>query len=757
MAVEQSGQFKRKLPAALMYAILCGTVEQSHAQVAAAQQENPPAGDGHIQEVVVTAQRTASLASKTPVAMTALSGQQLHEAGLDTPASIGARLPNVHLTGAADGLRISIRGVSNNDSTEKGDPSAAFMLDGIYIARPQAQVLSFFDLARVEVLRGPQGTLYGRNSTAGVVNVISNKPKQLLEGAASAELGKYASRKATAMINLPVNDALAVRAAMAYNKHDSYLINGQGTGYKLGLDRDDVSGRVAAKLAIGKAASLLLRYERSTVDNNNDSTLPVGNFYATGADGSPGWIDASTSVRLTNRFVPPNAPLQQGLSRAATSGVGAELDWDLGPVSFHYLGSQRDFDHDDRMNYYYRLAPGFAIGVRETFTGQYRQDSHEMRLSTNGQGALTAQAGIYYFSEEANVRYSFRDLELIGLTPYYVFPMAAEADGKALFGQATYSLTPRLRATVGARRSSDDKSRVGATNFQQTSTFNPATDLSMPNAAALQTHKTTWRLGAEYDPAPGTLLFATVSTGYKAGGFNDGCLAGSRANGVDCPAALAVPASALLYQPETLTSYEAGIKTRFWDNKASLNATAFYYDYANLQLSGVVVLQGAPRFMTANAGEARVTGLEVEGELSASPSDRISYSLALLDAHYASYLPDGKTSWAGKKLDRAPSAALTLGYEHTFRLASARIKAAVFSRASRAYTISIPSQLLTYRVPGRTQSDLTVGYVPDRASWSLHAHVRNLENKVLPIAIDSFGMAVPGEPLTFGVRLDYRF
>ncbi|UUZ56343.1 TonB-dependent receptor plug domain-containing protein [Massilia sp. H-1] len=151
--------------------------------------------------------------SKTPVSMTVLTGEQLAAAALDSPSAVGARLPNVHLDGAPDGLRITIRGVSNADTTEKGDPSAAFMLDGIYIARPQAQDLSFFDLARVEVLRGPQGTLYGRNSTVSVVNVISNTPGNALEGKASVELGNYHARRATAMLNVPVSATLAARRA----------------------------------------------------------------------------------------------------------------------------------------------------------------------------------------------------------------------------------------------------------------------------------------------------------------------------------------------------------------------------------------------------------------------------------------------------------------------------------------------------------------------------------------------------------------
>ncbi len=724
----------------------------AHAQAVQAQQP------GDIPEVVVTAQRVVSTESRTPVAMSVLSGSQLRERGIDRPSDLTARLPNVHLNGAADGLKITIRGVSNNDTTEKGDPSAAFMLDGIYIARPQAQVMSFYDIARVEVLRGPQGTLYGRNATAGVVNVIANTPTTVLEGAASVGAGNHDSRKASAMLNVPVSDALSIRAAMAYNKRDSFLINAQRTPHTLGLDRDDRSARVSARLALGKSASLLLRHDRSEIRDSNDSIVPDTNFYTGVSAGKPAWYDSSTTKRLTNAFVPPNTVPAQGFSDKTSTGTGAELAWDLGPVTLSYLGSHRDYQHDTLANFYYRVAPTVALGVRQNFSGDYEQNSHELRIATNGSGPLSAQAGLYYFRETSTVVYSFRDLELVGLPPYYVFPHGPTiARSRAAFGQATYSVMPQLRLTAGLRRTEDDKSRVGSTNFQQKAVFNPATDLRMLNAASLNTNKTTWRLGAEYDLAPATMLYGAVSTGYKAGGFNDGCVAGTSAVGITCPAALAVPASTLVYQPEELRSIEAGLKTRFWRNRATLNVSAFAYDYTNLQLSGVTIVRGAPRYVTDNAGEASVKGLELEGVVKASAAGTLNYSLALLDAHYVAYTPDGVHSWAGNKLDRAPSRTASLGYEHRFPLAAGQLKAGVSARASSAYTIGVPNQLLQYPVPARTTADASLGFSPVASNWSVHAVVRNLSDKVAPIAIDSFGMLVPSDPRTVDVRLDYRF
>ncbi|MYN03845.1 TonB-dependent receptor [Pseudoduganella sp. DS3] len=714
--------------------------------------------DNELPEVLVTAQRIATPESRTPVAMSVLDGEQLAKLGIDNAAGIGKRLPNVHLDGAADGLRITIRGVSNSDATEKGDPSAAFMQDGIYIARPQAQTLSFLDVDRIEVLRGPQGTLYGRNTTAGVVNVISNAPLARLEGAASLALGSYNARIASGMLNVPATDWLALRAAVALHKHDSYLRNGQGTGFELGQDRDDRAARLSAKVALAPAASLLLRYEHATLDGNIDNIVPDTNFFSGVASGKPVWRDASTAQYLTNSFKPFNTRLEQGYNHKTLRNAGAELAWELGPATLHYLASHRKADHDFRANFYYRALPTLAIGVHEDFQGSQRQDSHELRLSSTGSGALKAQGGLYYFREESHQLYGFRGLQALKQPPYYVFPHGPTiARSRAAFGQLTYSLTPALRATAGARYTSDGKSRVGSTNFQQGPVFNPATDLQVLNNASVQGHKSTWKLGAEVDLAPAAMAYASLATGYKSGGFNDGCLAGSSALGLPCPAAVAVPAGALFYQPETLKSWEAGLKARFWDKRASLNLAVFHYDYTNMQLSGVAIVAGAPRFMTQNAGAASVKGLELDGQVRAGSADRFSYGLTLLDAHYVSYRPNGVLSWAGQPLDRAPRSVLNLGWEHTFRLPGAALLAGVNARRSAAYNISVSNQLLQYRIPARTASDFTLGYRPDGGAWSLLARVKNMENKVQPITIDSFGMAVPSEPRTVDIRLDYRF
>jgi iron complex outermembrane receptor protein len=753
-----------RLNPTLLAASLAGiaSFSASFSTGAQAQQSHTADTDGALPEVIVTAQRSAAPESRTPVAMSVLTAAQLDQQGIDSPGAIADRLPNTYLQNSYDGLRITMRGVSNADATEKGDPSAAYMVDGVYVARPQAQNASFYDVERIEVLRGPQGTLYGRNTTAGAVNVISKAPRPYFEADANATIGSYGTRQLGGMVNVPVGDMLALRAALSANRHDPYIRNGQGTGYQPGLDRDDRAARLSARLTPGHGITALLRYEAGKDDTNNDSTVPDTNFYSGIAQGKPVWNGDDSARRLTNRFKSPNNVPDQGFSHKTASSLTADLSWDVGPATLSYLGSHRNFEHDYLYNYYYRVTPSVALGVRQNFHGNYDQDSHELRIATNQSGPLTAQGGVYWFHENVNDHYTFRDLRAAGLTPYYVFDNdPVDARSRAVFGQATYAVTPRLRATAGARSTADDKSRYGYIGYQQAATLNTATDPRELNAGVISSHKTTWRLGLDYDLAPATLLYGSLATGYKSGGFNDGCTAGAvgsgRLAGVGCPPGSAVPADSLVYQPETLRALELGLKTRFWNKRASLNLAVFDYDYRNLQLSSQEVINGKPRYETTNAGEAKVRGLEADGQVHATAADRFTYALSLLDAHYASYMPDATHDWSGTKLDRAPARTLSLGYEHRFALPGGSLVLGGGTRASAGYLLTVPSKNLVYRIPGHTESDLRLGWEPAGSHWSLLARVRNLENEVRPLTINSTGITVPSDPRTGELRLDYRF
>lgn len=708
-------------------------------------------------DIVVTAQRTQSLASKTPIALSAISPETLRDANVTNPTALGDLVPNLNIV-RTDGLRITIRGVRSSDNTEKGDPSAAFLLDGIYLARPQVQEVSFYDIARVEVLRGPQGTLYGRNTTAGLINVISNRPSDRFEAAGNVSYGNYETWQADAMVNLPVNDALSLRLAGSFDRRDAYLIPNADERFRLTPFKNNLSGRAQALIKLGDA-ELLLRADYSSMKGFPQNVQPSTRFYdVTVPTGQPAYTDpryigggfSSRELRALNY-----ALTRESTSDDYTWGIGGEFNWDVGPLTLTYLGSFREF-HRDSAGTTFAAAP-----YQNPFKGTYRQNSQELRFATNGSGPLQLQFGGYYFREESAIlAYA---LNVVPGVPWYGFeqdPTTSKTVG--LFGQATYSVTPSLRVTAGARYSDDEKGHTGFNLFQQGPVYNPATDRRLLQFTNLKSNKITWRAGVDFDLDARSLLYGTVSTGYKAGGFNSGCPAGSTANGIVCNQPM--PDQTLYYRPETLTAYELGVKTRLAGNALSLNASAFYYDYQNLQLTSRINLNGVATQFTGNAGKARVKGVELEAVAKPSPRNRFDAALTWLDAEYVRYLPRGEGSapdYAGRPLDYSPKLTVNAGYAYSYPFdGGATLTVGVRSRLSSSYVMTdfaTPRQVVQ---PSNTKTDINLTYSAPGDRWYIQGYLKNVEDTILVNSISLSGGVIAvttGDPRTYGLRTGFRF
>jgi len=702
-------------------------------------------------EIVVTATRNETRASKTPVALTAVSGNALLAAGITNPTALGEQVPNLSID-RSNGLQITIRGVSSSDGTEKGDPSAAFMVDGIYIARPQAQEVSFFDLQRVEVLRGPQGTLFGRNTTAGLVNLITAKPKlREFSGSIDGAYGNYNATQLTGVVNIPLGERVAVRAAANYDRRDNYLIAGPTWKSPLDPFKKNISGRISALFDLGNG-ELVVRGDYTSMKGTIFNTVPLGNIYAD--FGTPG---------VDPRYVGQNATQMRTITDAYSGAVGADnstwgvladLKYDLGGVTVNYLGSYREFKrHEDS-----GAIVGAGVGFGFPYNGAYWQNSQELRLSTSGNGPLKAQAGVYYFKEQSAIAaYLLGLLNPIPGQPGYVFGFPQDptiSESWAAFGQMTYSIIPELRVTGGLRYSHDMKSRTGFAVVCGTFACSQPGDSKSPNIAKRSFSKTTWRVGMDYDLNNATLLYGVVATGYKAGGFNDGCEAGTQAG---CTTA----ASALYYQPETLTSYEVGLKTRFMDNKVRLNASAFHYDYKSIQLTTFSATAcGGPCRVTTNAASAKVDGVELEGVIAPVPTSKFDFSFSWLDARYGSFVPQPSFVFTGKKLDRSPEFVVTAGYTQTFNLSNGgNIEAGVRTRLAADYQLAALSTLNQFRVPSHTRTDLRLGYNAPGDRWYVQAFARNVENSTVVTSVDDSGLVVAqlADPRTYGVRAGVKF
>jgi iron complex outermembrane receptor protein len=674
-----------------------------------------PVKHNGLAEVIITAQKVAQPASKTA-----------QESGM---------------------LQIAIRGVTSLDMTEKGDPSSAFHIDGAYVARYEAQAIAFYDLDRIEVLRGPQGTLYGRNATAGAINLITNKPTRKLEGKVGVELGNYSTKRFDGMINVPIGDMFALRAAVNTNKRDTYLNPGPNT---IPLEsQDDRSARVHFLANFNDSTSLLLTAEKTTIQGGPVSPVPVTNFFAGTPVGTlpfspagrgnnlenPVYVDRGSDAQRTTGWLFKSTP--EPYRDNTVEALRGEFKTRLGAVDLTYQAAGMKVDLDQVNNGVY-----FGFPFTNSNFGSSRSISHELRLNSTGTGPLRWVAGAYYFKEDID-----RDSVY---TTYITAPFGAfnvvvpflpfvHNTSKAVFGQATYSLRDNLRLTLGVRETRDRKS--GSDTLAGAEAVAPATSSVNAYTADVKFKNTSWKVGIDYDLAKNIMLYGSVSTGYKAGGFNNEAGAG-------------------IYKPEKLKAYELGVKGRFLENMLQLSANVFRYDYKDLQLTSTSCLSDDPSTCnshTTNAANSTVTGAEFEGKLKVGENGILSATLAATDAKFDDYKPVPTVDFSGQHLDRAPTSTAGLGYTHHFPLANgSELTAHVDTRHSTSYLISDPAAGIRYEQPSYWKSNASLGYASPDGKWTAQMFVKNIEDK---IKIES---RVPGsffvsDPRTYGVRAAYAF
>lgn len=714
-----------------------------------AQEADEAPADG---DIVVTANRTSSLLSKTPIAMSAVSGDDLISAGITNPTQLEEAVPNLSIV-RGNGLQITIRGVTSTDGTEKGDPSAAFMVNGIYLARPQAQEVSFYDIERIEVLRGPQGTLYGRNSTAGVINIITALPKFELGARADLVYGNFNTLNGTAMINLPVSDTFAVRVAANIDQRDNFIIDGNpADGVSLDKFKNNKSIRVSALFKPNADLSILLVGDYSSVKGNPTNFLPPANFFSGIVTGARPTFERPIYRNPDQRAARTLAgrQAQQAFRDNTELGVMGELNYTMGDFTLTYLGAYRESERREFSN--------AALGAFSSdFNGDYWQNSQEVRLAYGGDGPLQAQIGAYYFKEKSGIAAFFNNL--VGPNTRFGFPQDPTiAENKSVFGQATYEVAPDLRVTGGVRYSHDLKSRIGNTvvdffssvgNSSSIGTF-VRRQINQDNNAERSFDEITWRAGIDYDSSLG-LIFASVSTGYKAGGFNDGCEIGQ---GPRCT----LPANALYYDPETLTAYEAGFKFRF-SPEFRLNGTVFHYDYQGLQLSQLSDICGGPCQVTTNAAKAKIDGVELDAVIQPASNFSVRLMVNWLDARYAEFRPQPAINFAGRALNRSPRWSWLAGVNYRIPLGDGEIVLDAQTAARSQAELTDLANFAYFYQPGFTKTDASVTYNAPDQRYYVAGFVENLENNIVltGTAVGIFGSSAIADPRVYGVRAGVKF
>ncbi|MCG8402400.1 MAG: TonB-dependent receptor, partial [Firmicutes bacterium] len=441
----------------------------------------------------------------------------MEERGIDDLANLQSYVPSLHIGQEQDGFKISLRGIGLQGTSSISDSGVAFYIDNNYIPRPAGGTAVFYDIERIEVLRGPQGTLYGRNATGGVVNVISNRPVDELEGEIGISAGSRNLAEIRGVINVPIADNVAGRLSAVYTEEDGYvenLSNQPGTDDFFGTNGDTT---IRAQLLFGTPETVEIL--RSGSYSDLDGTGINMTYLERNIGGPP-----PTQALLATLPADSTDPLKTNNDSPAFNKTETDSYFVRATKDFDTMEAVLQIGVMDQTSNLLQDFDGSSVDISVFNKDQDNEsESVEFRLSSDDGSALTWIAGAYYFSEDT---YIFRRVRLNGLTPGGVINLPdflldewGESETKAVFGTVTYAFRDDLRGSLGLRHTEDEKSGTKITRGNFGAPFPP----DVPNAlypGKADFSETTWRVGLEWDATEDVFVYATVSNGYKAGGFN---------------------------------------------------------------------------------------------------------------------------------------------------------------------------------------------------------------------------------------------
>jgi iron complex outermembrane receptor protein len=745
-------------------------------QVAIAQDADTQSSDGGLEEIVVTAQRREESLQKAAIAVTAVTGDDLTRSGITETSNLGKLVPALVVQPTGGTTSFFLRGVGTNSQNSFSENAIAFNFNGVYVGRPTAPAGVFYDLERVEVVKGPQGTLYGRNATGGAINVLPKKPilgKFGVEGL--AEYGNYDSKKGFLAVNVPFGEIAALRVAGQVVDRDGYISDGY----------DDDKGEAVR-------ASFLLK------PSDIWSINIVGDYYHQGGKGggavllpSKAFAVPSVNDRVSisdpraiaaingyaeTLFAPPFCAggfIASGcIENAGTDGyldnhfygLSAQVDGDMGFATLSVIPAWRKSEANFRT-----YLPGFRGEIQDNA----EQMSLEARLTSASDQRLRYVLGAFFFNEQQDTLNYFRQ----GRISTTRFTPRLKTQSLAAFGQLTFDITDDLRLIGGGRYTREDKSQLTASvGGGLPGPVDPP--LGAPVTGDLTFTKFTWKAGVEYDAGPASLVYANVATGFKSGGFF-----------------VAAPPSNS-FAPESLTAYTVGAKNRFFGNKLQLNIEAFYWDYKDQQVTfvgGVRTGNGlfAQGSLTANAGKSRIFGTEVEARIAPTRDGLFNITVQYLNGKYkslqtANFSPTGAPvttgcttigsrlanpgingarffdiDCSGKPTVNSPKWAINLGYQHSFRIGGDMALVAG-ARSSIETSRYMNANFREEEKQGSfMMSDAYLTLEGPQDKWSITAFINNIEDKeVLARAgtrpILDFPVGTLRPPRTYGVRLGFN-
>ena len=574
---------------------------------------------GEVEELVVTARRVEENLQTTPVAISAFSAETLQRQGATAITDLQGAVPNLNLVqgrASSNSTNIYIRGVGQPDALQTFDPAVGVYVDDVYYSRIRGTQFDLLDLARVEVLRGPQGTLYGKNTIGGALKLVSRQPDQTVRSQSSVSVGSYDLFEAKVALSGPVSDTLALGFAAMGSARGGYVTDPvNGAEYN---DKNTFSSRVALAWTPNERLSV-----NASADYTKDkSGLSVGQAQnsLTSAFG-PVLYPVPLAIPEF-KFSTTTTPGLPNETRFEHWGAAVTVAYDLtDTLSLKSITAYRNLDSDDYIDF-----DATALQLTEALVAvDQDQVSEELQL-TYDQGPWQVVGGLYYLRE--NVK-SHQYANANAFTAPFTFLRTVDDDQTttswAAYANASYALTEQLRLSAGVRYTDEEKKYARTTSVFSTlpalvTTFAFKVEESWEDVSPM--------VSLDYQATDDVFFYGRVSKGFKSGGFN------GRAN---------TPGEETPYAPETALSYEAGVKTQMFDNRARANFTVFYNDYQDFQArigrSSVSPSQPIPAIdlVVVNAGQLKIYGAELE--LAANPIAGLSLNaeLGYLHAEYGEF------------------------------------------------------------------------------------------------------------------------
>jgi iron complex outermembrane recepter protein len=661
-------------------------------------------------EIIVTARRVTEDLRSVPISVQVIPGDLLDTLDLSRLYELQFNVPGLVVNNQGlFGAGFSLRGVGGQRG---GGQYVAAHMDGVYLGDANLAINRMFDLERIEVLKGPQGTLYGRNSTAGAINFITRSAEHEFSAAVEGAYGSFSTTRAQGHVNLPLRDSAALRLAFIASEGDGYIRNSVD-------DR-----RFAEEDFWGLRGSL-----RIDVSDDLGVAIMAQRVRDDGASGelwtpNPAFLPDPGNIRLTTvTLADPFLIVVNDIARLT-------LDYELSFATFHVLTGYARTEVDNRDDC--AGVPILQGCVRGSSPLKHRQYSQELQLRSRGQTALEWLLGAYYFDSDQSINF-FTTTAMAGARPVVDYRATSSETAKALFAHFELPIAERWRISGGVRLSSEDQ-RV-------TTVGTGIRDSPSLLAGESSSDDASWRVDLAYSATDALTTFASVSTGYQSGGFTSELRNGQLDD----------------YDPEKLIAYEVGAKSRWLGGRLELNTAAFLYDVKDMQVRTVRVTEGRPALEVDNAAKAEIYGIDAEGGLRASERWTISAGAVWLPKReFVDYRNDetGDTL-SGNKLSRAPEWSYALALVYDYPVSHLGWLSARLEYNYRSFFYYTKENESIYAQDGFGLVNLYLRFDSRDGRWYAFASGRNLTREDYFNQV--FLQSSPGYPDTYEVGGGYRF